>query len=219
MFKKYKQLFIGFILVAIMLNIVPVGAAVKQYILTESNAKLVIDGAEVNNPELPVLNYEDYNYIPAATFREICAKLGIDFQWIEETSQIQINTLKTKEVEKVQTSSKNRTTEDGLPIININGKDYVSTMEINKKYWDGRIPKSRNQLGATWYGINSIGSKFSLQKGELVEKANPVTGAKYNDYEVITILDNVPFQQFYTEPEGVYVELDYYINTILPLIK
>ena len=41
----------------------------------------MIDG-ETAKKELPVLNYQGYNYIPAATFREICDTIGVGFEWV-----------------------------------------------------------------------------------------------------------------------------------------
>lgn len=77
MFKKHKQLIMGFLLGALVFGIVPVGATVQDYLLKKSTAKLMVDGVEFANKELPVLNYQGYNYVPAATFMEICDTIGV----------------------------------------------------------------------------------------------------------------------------------------------
>lgn len=82
MLKKHKQLIIGFLLGALLFSVVPVGATIGEYILKKSTAKLMVDGKEFANKDLPVLNYKGYNYIPAATFREICDTIGSRYSFI-----------------------------------------------------------------------------------------------------------------------------------------
>ena len=93
-----KKFFFGFILAALLFSAMPIGAAVEQYILTPSAAKIVVDGAEVKDNKLPIMNYQGYNYIPAATFRSICDKIGVEFEWDNTTKEIQLSTKEVKAV-------------------------------------------------------------------------------------------------------------------------
>ena len=92
--KKYfnKQTIVAFILGALIFSSIPASAAIQEYLLYQSEVKLVVDGVETSNPDLPILVYKGYNYIPAAAFRDICSKIGVAFQWVGGVNQIQIST-------------------------------------------------------------------------------------------------------------------------------
>ena len=64
---KNKQLFIG-ILIGILITafVFPVGAAIEQYTLKKSGVKIVVDGVQFSNENLPVLLMDPgYNYLPS----------------------------------------------------------------------------------------------------------------------------------------------------------
>lgn len=152
MFKKYKQLIIGFLLGALLFSIVPVSATIQEYLLQKSSAKLIVNGKEFSNKDLPVLLYKGYNYIPAATFREICDIIGVGFEYVGEKNEIQIN---TKKIEVVQERKDDKVdfkipkigeeergnfeetemiTDEGLKVHTFNGEEYVALYDINEKY-------------------------------------------------------------------------------------
>lgn len=152
MFKKHRQLIIGFLLGALVFSIIPVGATVQDYILKKSSAKLMVDEKEFSNKELPVLLYKGYNYIPAATFRDICDKLGVGFEYVGEKNKIQINTKKIEVAQERKDDKVNFTTpkigeeergnfveteiitDEGLKVHTFNGEEYVALYDINEKY-------------------------------------------------------------------------------------
>lgn len=157
MFKKHKQLVIGFLLGALLFSIVPVSATVQEYILHKSTAKVVVDGKEFSNKELPVLNYKGYNYIPASTFREITDAIGVGFEWVGEKNEIQINTNKEvpvqpiKEVNPIEEGkgeSMVNVQKDGYDLLVVDGVEYVSLREIGNKHkgYDFRYNPSSNDF-------------------------------------------------------------------------
>ncbi len=133
MFKKYKQLIIGFILGVLLFGIVPVGATVQDYILKKSSAKLTVDGKEFGNKELPVLLYKGYNYIPAATFREICDIIGVGFEYVGEKNEIQINTKKIMSTQERKIDSVEKIVKDEFKLVVENGVEYVKLRDVFEK--------------------------------------------------------------------------------------
>lgn len=87
-----KKFILGFITAAILFTAIPVGAVIINYTLQSTQAKIVVDGEEFSNKDLPVMSYKGYNYLPAATFREICNKIGVGFVWDNATKEIRITT-------------------------------------------------------------------------------------------------------------------------------
>lgn len=103
MFKKYRQLILGLIIGSLLFTIIPARASVGGFLLQRSEAKLILDNKEFSNKELPVLNYKGYNYIPAATFREITNAMEIGFEWVAPTKEIKISTDKTNAIIGLET--------------------------------------------------------------------------------------------------------------------
>jgi hypothetical protein len=137
---KMKKFIFGFLAAALLFTALPIGAAVQEYILTKSTAKLVVDGAEVTDDTLPILHYNGYNYIPAATFRAICDKIGVGFQWVDDKKEIQLIT-KSKEADNMdnKTTPKDETTSE-------NTTTPSSTTETTE---DTKPPKVTFE-GGTW---------------------------------------------------------------------
>jgi hypothetical protein len=98
--KKYKQLFIGILIGAILFNIVPTFAnTFKQYITYESSFPLYVNGKEVKL-DLPILNYNGTTYIPLRNISDILGvPLNFDGKTIQigkQNNTIQANTTKTE---------------------------------------------------------------------------------------------------------------------------
>ena len=131
--KNIGNILIGF-LIGIMFTIT-VNAAVKEYVLKQSECKIVVDGVEVKG-ELPLLIMEPgFNYIPAAEFRSICDKIGIGFEFDVPTKEIRIATQKTQPLSAkgVDNVSEVVKTPDGLNVILYEGKYYVRWGELRDK--------------------------------------------------------------------------------------
>lgn len=78
----------GLLAGGLLMTAIPVVASsVQQYILTKAAYPIVVNGSELNNPELPVLNYEGHTYIPMRAVGEI---LGADVHWNENWKRAEI---------------------------------------------------------------------------------------------------------------------------------
>lgn len=139
MLKKNKQLLIGFLLGAIVFSVIPTSATVQEYILQKSSHKIVVDGQEIINKDLPMLYMNPgYNYIPVATFREICDKLDTKVEWIEKTNEIRIDTGKNTPDFRAITIRDDRYMGSDFEMIIVDNIEYVALREvyenINSKY-------------------------------------------------------------------------------------
>lgn len=88
-----KQTITAFIIGILMTITAPVYGAVKQYIFTDSNCKLFVNGKEYANPDIPQIlyMYENRNYAPLAVIRDLCLQLGVEFTYDNKTKEIHIN--------------------------------------------------------------------------------------------------------------------------------
>jgi hypothetical protein len=192
-----KKFVLGFLTAALLFSAIPVGAAVQEYILTSTAAKITVDGEEVKNDTLPIMAYQGYNYIPAATFRDICGKIGVGFEWNNELKEIQITTtatsataIATPQPAKVVTPTPTPSAPSTIEPVYINGVKLIFIRDVRKR------------LEEKGYNIfSSSGGKQLLEiwlNGKL-------------------ILDNIPFDTY--DGGKVYFKYDYYIENLLPLIE
>lgn len=152
MFKRYRQFLIGFLIGALLFSTIHVSAAVQEYILTKSETKIIVDGTEFTDDSLPVLNYKGYNYIPAAVFKGICAKLGLSFEWVGEKKEIQIQTGKGEK--GMATTVKQPT----VMYETIGGKEYISAEDLKaycKELYGNKFSVGYGKSDPTWANIYS----------------------------------------------------------------
>jgi len=103
-FKPILKKFLSGLIIGIMLmSVAFAGEEAIQYIFTPSTHKLIVDGQEYANPDIPVYMfiYEDRNYIPLAVFRDLCIKLDVPFEFNPETKEVRITT-SAKEVQELE---------------------------------------------------------------------------------------------------------------------
>jgi hypothetical protein len=62
--RKFRQLFIGIFIGALIFNSIPISAAVQQFILTKSVYKVFVDGKEYADKTYPILTYKGIAYAP-----------------------------------------------------------------------------------------------------------------------------------------------------------
>ncbi|MDN4069268.1 stalk domain-containing protein [Paenibacillus vini] len=62
-------------------------AAVKQFILTEFNRPVVVNGAVYKDAQNPILNYNGKTYIPLAKIGDLT---GVNYKWNAEKKQVEI---------------------------------------------------------------------------------------------------------------------------------
>lgn len=202
---KYKQLIIGFIIGAIMFSLAPVSAAIEEFILYKADYKLVINGVEYNDPELPLMSYKGYT---VGSVRKILEAAGVPITWNAELGQAEVTTPQVQSIieSEVMTLPEIPTeqitqTPDGITQIDTwEGKQYIGFIyirnKIKEKGYDFVKVRSVTSLSPIPYGTHD--ADWKITKNEEV------------------ILDNIPTIFMYGAGE---VEINYYINTILPLIQ
>lgn len=192
------------IIIGIMLTVTAT-AAVQEYTLKKSECKIIVDGVEVKG-ELPLLIMDPgYNYIPAAEFRSICDKIGIGFEFDVPTKEVRIETrqaqIETKEVEAMKIAP-TKTVPEGFEAYQINivnNKQYIGTLYVRNKIRRDGYELERTENVADW--------------------ANVSGGEHYDNWKITkdgkTILDNIPAYKTFSYSS---IEVEYYLNVILPLI-
>lgn len=213
-----KKFILGFLVGALLFSIIPVGAAVQEYVLQMSDAKLVIDGAEYVDKELPVLNYKGYNYIPAAAFRDICQKIGVNFDWVNDVKEIQIKTSgQALKKEGDMVGDRIWETPDGITQIDAwEGKQYIGIIYIRNKIKEkgyNLIRMTIDERDPLTHEWTTKEDKQQVIKGFYNENLKP---GEHQSTDYTVLIDDVPITIVYGHS---CVEADYYINTILPLIK
>lgn len=219
-----KKFILGFLCAAVLFSAIPAGAAIQEYILYQSEVKLMVDGAEISNPDLPILVYKGYNYIPAATFRDICSKIGVDFQWIGGVNQIQINT-PTIQIASDSTSSAAINADNGVNLTpppgppKLDGIDSVFIDEFDGKYYI-KIEFVNKKIRPNGYDIlyNPKTEQYILIKTvPFVSYGRAVYSLLSPDDQIL--LDIVQTNAIPKTHIHDYIEVGYYLDTILPLIK
>lgn len=87
MFKKYKQLIIGFTLGAIVFTAMPISAAVQKYVCSAVSYKIIVNGTEYNDLAQPALNYNGNTYVPLKNLGKL---LGQEPKWNAEKKQVEL---------------------------------------------------------------------------------------------------------------------------------
>ncbi len=59
-----KKFIIGFILGALLFNMLPVSAAIQEYVLYKVDYKIFLEGKEYNDEDYPALSYKGKTYMP-----------------------------------------------------------------------------------------------------------------------------------------------------------
>lgn len=155
--RKYinKQTIAAFLLGAILFSLAPVSAAIEEFILYRADYKLVINGVEFNDPNLPLMNYKGYT---VGSVKKILEAAGATVTWNAELGQAeatsnptstQINNVEGNTLDKANMKYDPFT---GLP----EGAVYIDNVKNNREYktlsYNGKIYISGNDLRKI-YGI------------------------------------------------------------------
>ena len=91
MFKKYKQLVVGFVLGAVMFSAMPIQATVEEYIMHKANYKVIINNNEIQD----ALSYNNTTYI---NLRIAAKAFNADATWdpFENKAEIKSKTIYIK---------------------------------------------------------------------------------------------------------------------------
>jgi hypothetical protein len=102
-----KKFIIGLIVGMLAMSFIPVGA-ISEYILYKSECSLSLNGKTLEDETLPILNYNGYNYLPAALFRKVMTDINGKFEWNDKDKEIELTTativksVDTREVKPVE---------------------------------------------------------------------------------------------------------------------
>jgi hypothetical protein len=156
--RKYfnKQTIVAFLLGAVLFSAIPVKAAIEEFILYKADYKLVINGVEFNDPDVPLMNYKGYT---VGSVRKILEAAGIPITWNAKLGQAEVTSNPTSvkfniEEENTVTATTTITIEcdpvTGLPVgaeykdsekdgreyktISYNDKTYISDPDLLKIY-------------------------------------------------------------------------------------
>lgn len=65
---------------------------IKQYLLTEVNYPVIVNGKEYKDAKNPILNYQGSTYIPLAKIGELT---GVQYKWNDEKKRVEIGAAET----------------------------------------------------------------------------------------------------------------------------
>lgn len=201
-----KKFVLGFLVGALIFSIIPVSAAVQEYVLQKSDCKLIINGKEYANKELPMLNYKGYNYIPADSFRQICEQIGAKFEWVNETKEIRIDKAESKTedgdeispvtqhetIDIVNADSLQKVSQDDLTGIKYNDVFYVNLDEATKKKYN--LATSHNKNINEYIIVSTMTGEFINLKRNLDGYIESTDGAIYCRYDKISKLFNTTIE-------------------------
>ncbi len=185
--------------VGILIGILLTGSAFAavQYNLSESEWKVVVDGQPVQDERYPVLLLPPgYNYMAVGSLRTVCEKAGIPFEADVPTKEVRLT---TKEVKVVSTKN---ITPTAAPVEYF--EPYTMEYDGKKLVFLGDVNTMLKPLGyeiAASY--KSDGMLWLRRNGAPVIKDISCYWNKHPDHK-----------------QGVaYIEYDFYIENIEPLIK
>jgi hypothetical protein len=99
---KIKHLFLGFVIGAVIFSAIPIKAAIEEYVLYKADYKIMVDGNEYADQELPILNYKGNTYIP---LRKVSDLLGVKLNWNAELGQAEITKTTIEGVNTMETQT------------------------------------------------------------------------------------------------------------------
>lgn len=174
-----------------------------------TDTSITIDGKPSSLQLIAVTLDGDTNGSNYAPVRSVVEAMGGEVSYNAKTKNIDIQTQPTKGDKPESKITENPTsTPDGITMIDhYQGKYYIGYVYANRKIIPkGYIIKDMIQIGQNKYSL----LKIIDNKGK-----NPdITPLDKFDWEIV--LDNLEISTIYGYDE---IEYNYYVNTILPLIK
>ncbi|WHH59177.1 stalk domain-containing protein [Petroclostridium sp. X23] len=137
-----KKFILGFLTGAVLFASLPGFAAVNDYILHKVDYKLIVNGQEYTNQELPILSLKtdkgDNPYVP---LKAISSLLGAQVNWNSKLGQAEISSNAVSVQQKNNNNTKKitpkdveYTTFDDIEAIIYNSETYVSFQPFKEKY-------------------------------------------------------------------------------------
>ena len=194
--KRIKDLFVGFIFGCLLMTMTPVLA---NSVLQKIDVVMNVVNVELNGEKLDSSSilYNGSTYLP---LRKVAEAVGKDVEWnqssmtanIVEKGDIKLNN------ETTSVENTNLETSDGIKIKVINSEKYINLEDCYKKYNNEENKRM----------------KVLTENGEIITNYNGTISLYINDTLILESIEHISLGKF-----QVYVEVAYYENTILPLIK
>jgi len=138
-----KKFILGLILGMLIMFVIPVNAAIEEYICYKADYKVLVYGIEYTNADLPILNYRGNTYAP---FRSILETAGLNVDWNTGLRQAEVtkgdNTMDIIQI-------RNSKTLDGLKTVEIDGIKCIALSSICDKYREYTYGLSKNRTNDT----------------------------------------------------------------------
>ncbi len=184
--KNFKNFVFGTVFgVTLTVSSIGVSAKAKEFVLTQFDKNITVNGEAYKDNTLPILSYNNTTYVPLRAFSNMVGS-SIDYDANTNTVVVGGNSSSTVDNNDVVDNINNNTnepvayTENGIDYLEINGIQYIKALSIS-------FPDSSYTW---WYDSNVIGVK---KDGEL-------------------IINNIPFIR--NDNMMLYIDYDYYLNNI-----
>jgi hypothetical protein len=125
-----KRFVLGFIIGAVLFSVLPIKAAIEEFICYKADYRVIINGEEYTHPDLPILNYQGNTYVP---FRSALEQAGLIIDWDTQSREARV-TLPEGGDYTLDKSILPDATQDGMTGITYNDKFYVDVDSLMEKY-------------------------------------------------------------------------------------
>lgn len=195
-----KKLALGFLVGALLFSIMPVKAAIEEYICYKADYKVVVNGVEYTNSDLPILNYKGNTYAP---FRSILEAAGLTVNWNAESGQAEVIDPSSQSSNVQSGGGEGETVADTQTITQT--PDGLRTIFRNDKVVDGKLVADNSY----YVSLDDIYMKYK-DKGFSMDFNSPTTFNLIKSDEVV--IENIP-------RDGFVVGYDYYVDSMLSLLQ
>lgn len=207
-----KKFISGLIIGAILMCAIPTLAKTGTIQATYNNLKMVINGENVafaNGDEPIIIN--DRTFVPA---KYVAEGLGVDIRWDGKTKTVTIG--KGKIDVPVEPIVPTETVADTTPTVP--NTDIGEAKDTGRKTSDGLTVYRMNKFTQDYVSISDMGLKYVgiITYGK---SANATYGESSCALKRADRTDLIQRLEFINFNSDMYVTLDYYENTMLPLIK
>jgi len=175
---KYRQLIIGVCIGSILFSIFPIKAAIEEYICYKADYRVMINGKEYKDPDLPILNYKGYTYAP---LRSMLEAAGLNINW---NAELGIAEITTPEPEKNEPSKETNTTPDNEKEPETPSTTEPDTTEpdtttptdpnLPENFNDAKLP---NGMEYVWYNDSwciKYNGEYYMEMSLLIQKYKPL---------------------------------------------
>jgi hypothetical protein len=130
-----KKFIMGLVLGVLIMSIIPVKAAIEEYICHKADYKVMVNGTEYANSDLPILNYKGNTYVP---FKSTLEAAGLNVNWNAKLGQAEVASPTTTNLKSTPSLPSKIFAPDGIQANFYNGKYYIFFSTFTSKYYDDK---------------------------------------------------------------------------------